>query len=199
MKVKEIIVVEGKCDTNKIKLAVDADTIETNGAALTAETLTMIKHAHEKRGIIVFTDPDFTGNLIRNKIMREIPDVKHAFLAKKDALPTNDHESVGIEHASVAAIREALRHTHYTRRDNSTDITRNDLIRYGLIGAGHAKKRREKLCATLHIGYANGKQLLHRFKMFNVSKCELNKAMMTILERGNEHDAILYCNTDSNE
>ena len=65
MDIKEIIVVEGKDDTIAIKRAVNADTIETNGSAISEETLKRIAHAQKKRGVIVFTDPDYPGRRIR--------------------------------------------------------------------------------------------------------------------------------------
>lgn len=61
MKIKEIIVVEGRDDTARIKLAVDADTIETNGSAIGDEVIRQIRLAQETRGVIVLTDPDFPG------------------------------------------------------------------------------------------------------------------------------------------
>ncbi|MDP4157503.1 MAG: toprim domain-containing protein, partial [Bacillota bacterium] len=61
MKLKEIIVVEGKDDTTAIKRAVDADTIETNGSAINKDTIEKIKLAQKTRGVIIFTDPDFPG------------------------------------------------------------------------------------------------------------------------------------------
>lgn len=83
MKIKEVIVVEGKSDTIKIKQAVDADTIETNGMEISKQTLKLIAHAQEKRGVIIFTDPDFPGNKIRQTIATNVPGCKHAFLPKK--------------------------------------------------------------------------------------------------------------------
>lgn len=50
MKIKEIIVVEGRDDTTAIKRAVDADTIETNGSAVSKMTIEKVKLAQEKRG-----------------------------------------------------------------------------------------------------------------------------------------------------
>ena len=67
MKIKEIIVVEGKDDTTAIKRAVNADTIETNGSAVNDETIEKIKLAQTTRGVIIFTDPDFPGEKIRNE------------------------------------------------------------------------------------------------------------------------------------
>ena len=87
MKIKEIIVVEGKDDTIAIHRAVNADTIETNGSAVSEETLEKIKHAQEKRGVIIFTDPDYPGERIRKIVNDNVPGCKHAFIKKNDALP----------------------------------------------------------------------------------------------------------------
>ena len=84
MKVQEIIVVEGKDDTARIKLAVEADTIETNGSALDEATIQRVMKAHETRGVIVLTDPDFPGGKIRETLTQRIPTIKHAFVRKED-------------------------------------------------------------------------------------------------------------------
>lgn len=86
MQIKEIIVVEGKDDTTAIKRAVQADTIETNGSAISEETLKRIQHAQEKRGVIVFTDPDYPGRRIRAIIEERVQGVKHAFYQKPKQL-----------------------------------------------------------------------------------------------------------------
>lgn len=183
MKVKEIIVVEGKSDTVKIKQAVQADTIETNGSAIDKSTLQLIKHAQEKRGVIIFTDPDYQGERIRHIISNEIQGCKHAFLPKHEAKSKSKYKSLGIEHASIRAIQDALANVYeYTENENN-DITKVDLIAYGLIGTSDAKEKREQLGRVLHIGYTNGKQLLNRLQMFQISKNELDVAMKHILSR----------------
>ena len=69
MKLKEIIVVEGKDDTVAIQRAVRADTIETNGsAARFIATIEQIKLAAQTRGVIFLTDPDYPGEKIRKKL-----------------------------------------------------------------------------------------------------------------------------------
>ncbi|MDO4814612.1 MAG: ribonuclease M5, partial [Gemella sp.] len=55
MKIKEIIVVEGRDDTNRVKEALECDTFETNGSAITREKLERLKKLNESRGIIVLT------------------------------------------------------------------------------------------------------------------------------------------------
>ena len=86
MKIKEIIVVEGKDDTTAVQQAVLADTIETNGSAINEQTIEKIKLAQETRGVIIFTDPDFPGQKIRHTISEQVPGCKHAFIPKEAAI-----------------------------------------------------------------------------------------------------------------
>ena len=55
MRINEFIVVEGRDDTERVKTAVECDTIETNGSAINRETLAVIQNAQETRGVIVLT------------------------------------------------------------------------------------------------------------------------------------------------
>jgi ribonuclease M5 len=178
MKIKEIIVVEGRDDTIAIQRAVEADTIETNGSAINDEILERIKIANEKRGVIIFTDPDFPGEKIRKTISARIPGCKHAFLPKEEALEKNG-KGVGVEHASVESIRKALEHVYEETIELKEEITFDDLIDAGLIGGSLAKARRNRLGQLLKIGYTNGKQLHKRLQMFQISK----EAFMTALEQ----------------
>ena len=68
VKMKEILVVEGKNDTNVLKSFLDCDTIETNGTHLGKEILRQIRLAQKMRGVIIFTDPDFPGEKILSLI-----------------------------------------------------------------------------------------------------------------------------------
>lgn len=187
MIIKEIIVVEGKNDTKKIKEAVQADTIETKGLALTEKTIEMLKHAQAKRGIIIFTDPDYAGNQIRKRITEAIPNCKHAYLPRKEAHSNKSKASIGIEHASVEAIRHSLRNVRKKGKKVKSDITRNDLLSYGLIGTNYARERREQLGDLLHIGYANAKQLLHRLHMFQIMRTQLKEAIDELEKRGHKY------------
>lgn len=85
MKINEFIVVEGRDDTERVKTAVECDTIETNGSAINQDTLNVIRHAQETRGVIVLTDPDFPGDKIRHTIRDYVPGVKHAYLDREKA------------------------------------------------------------------------------------------------------------------
>lgn len=187
MKVKEVIVVEGRDDSAKINQAVVADTIETNGSAINKYTLKQIKHAQEKRGVIIFTDPDYPGERIRHIIDQAVPGCKHAFLTQDKARAKyHKNKSLGIEHATIEDIKQALADVHELIEIKESEITKSDLLSYGLIGGTGSKRRREKLGERLQIGHTNGKQLLKRLTMFNITKSQFERAMSQILEGEND-------------
>ncbi|RHW31795.1 ribonuclease M5 [Neobacillus notoginsengisoli] len=179
MKIKEIIVVEGKDDTTAIKRAIDADTIETNGSALNEETIGKIILAKEKRGVIIFTDPDFPGEKIRSEITRRVPGCKHAFLPKEAAMEKLGR-GLGVEHAHPEAIRAALKDAQFMNEEAAEEITQDDLIDAGLIGGHGSSEKRARLGKILKIGYTNGKQLHKRLKMFQISSRQFAEALNAI-------------------
>jgi ribonuclease M5 len=181
MKIKEIIVVEGKSDTVTIKRAVQADTIETNGSEISEETIKKIIHAQHKRGVIIFTDPDFPGEKIRKTISQRVPGCKHAFLPKHKAIAKND-TGVGVEHATVQDIQDALNNVQIEDKSIGELISWQDLIDAGLVGGSRARLRRERLGDLLNIGYNNGKQLYKRLEMFRITKEEFIAAFEQVLQ-----------------
>lgn len=181
VKIKEIIVVEGKDDTAKINQAIEADTIETNGSAINQEIINRIKHAKNKRGVIIFTDPDYPGERIRHIIDQAVHGCKHAFLTQDEARAKNPHNnSLGIEHASLEAIRAALHKVYELTENQVGEITKSDLVNHRLIGVKEASKRREKLGEHLQIGHTNGKQLLKRLNQFQITRQEFEAAVRAI-------------------
>lgn len=176
MKIKEVIVVEGKDDTKAIRRALDADTIETNGSAVSEETIEKIRHAQQKRGVIILTDPDFPGEKIRKTVSDSVPGCKHAFIDKKEAMRKGG-KGIGVEHASPEAIRLALKDAHTMTGEVKEVVTKEDLLDAGLIGGMHAAKRRARLGELLKIGYTNGKQLHKRLMMFQVSRKDFADAL----------------------
>lgn len=183
IRIEEIIVVEGKDDTKRLQQFIDCDTIETNGSALSDETLNKISHAEEVRGVIIFTDPDFSGEKIRKQVTEVVPTAKHAFISRKNGVPKKTGGSLGVEHADKETILEALKNVSTpTTEDFTSEITQEDLIRFGLIAGTHAKRRRELIGEKLNIGYTNGKQLQKRLKMFQIDKDKFTQAMKEILE-----------------
>ncbi|WP_240377898.1 ribonuclease M5 [Bacillus piscicola] len=188
MKIKECIVVEGKDDTAAVKRAVDADTIETNGSAVGDTVLRQIKLAQERRGVIIFTDPDGPGERIRQIVSREVPGCKHAFLTKEEAL-SKKGGNLGIENADPAVIRRAILRV----REESGEkpkvqkewITQQDLMDSGMLAGPGARQRRERMGELLNIGYANGKQFLKKLEIFNIQYNEFARAFQVVLEEEN--------------
>lgn len=175
--VREVIVVEGRDDTAAVKKALDADTIETHGFGIRRSTWELIEKAYNERGIIIFTDPDYSGNEIRRRLKERFPNAKEAFLAQTDAEKDGD---IGIENAQPAAIIEALGKAHVTLGEKRTEFTPSDLIRDGLAGGSSAKQRREKLGKILGIGYANTHTLTDRLNRYGITREEYNEALRTI-------------------
>lgn len=184
-RIEEIIVVEGKDDTRRLQEVFDVDTIETIGSAIDETILSQIEHAQETRGVIVFTDPDFSGEKIRKIIMEAVPAAQHAFLPRSQAAPKKKG-SLGVEHASDEALREALRKVvtpvSQQDEDESEKIYRQVLASYGLIAGEQARAKREKLGDVLRIGYTNAKQLEKRLAMFRITETELAEAMKIVEE-----------------
>ena len=164
MKIKEIIVVEGRDDTNRVKEAVDCDTFETNGSALTKKKIERLIYLEKTRGIIVLTDPDYAGKRIRNIIEKNIPTAKHAY----------------IEAASKEDIIKALENYYTPMIEVKNDITNDLLLELGLVGGNTSKILREELCERLNIGYTNAKQLLNKLNMYNISRKRLLDEMNKI-------------------
>ncbi len=181
MKIKEIIVVEGRDDTVAVKNAVDADTIETNGSAIGKQVIEQIKLAKERRGVIILTDPDYPGERIRHIVSQKVPGCKHAFLPKKEAISKKGND-LGVENASPEAIRTALSDAQQEDEEWIEQVSVEELLALGLIGGKKARHRRERLGDLLKIGHTNGKQLYKRLIMFKISAEEFSEAISAVLK-----------------
>lgn len=169
-KIKEIIVVEGKTDTAIIQKLFEADTVETHGLALDDKTLDYIEEISKGRGIIILTDPDFPGMKIRNRIIERVPDAKHAFVDKKDAI---GKKKLGIAEAREEAIIDALKNV-VTFSKTKDSLTWEDFIDLGIIGS---RETRMKIYDAFHLGYGNAKTLFKRLNMANITKEEVLKVL----------------------
>ncbi|UVI30349.1 ribonuclease M5 [Paenibacillus spongiae] len=176
--IKEIIVVEGKDDTVAIKRALEAETIETGGSAVGEDVLRRVALAQQRRGVIIFTDPDHAGERIRKIVAQRVPGCKHAFLPQEEALYKGD---IGVENASPEAIRRALANVRTEvaeeQADTAPEITWDDLMKAGLLVNAQASERRLRMGNLLGIGYANGKQFYKRCTMFRITREEFEQAL----------------------
>lgn len=182
LKIKEIIVVEGRDDVRAVKAAVDAECITTSGLGLNPEIMKTIKNAASKKGIIIFTDPDFPGDKIRKMVKNEIPDAKEAFLKRQDATSSKTGK-FGIEFACPAAIIQALKNAKVTINTKDEEYTLGDMAKYGLMGKSYSGTLREFLSDHFIIGHANGKQFLKKINAFDIPRLELEEKIKEWLDK----------------
>ena len=176
---KEVIIVEGKMDTVAVKRALECDTIETGGFALRPQTLKQVEAAYKKRGIIILTDPDGSGERIRKYLTERFPDAGQAFVPKKDAKVPDD---VGIEQAKPEAILLALSKVHHHEYNPTPVFSVADLRDNGLSGSKDASRKRDLLGAELGIGYGTAKSFLRRLNTYGISREEFECALKIIDE-----------------
>lgn len=174
MKIKELIVVEGKTDLIFLKSFLDADIVITNGSEVSHETLEFIKEANKRQGVIILTDPDYPGLRIRNIVSEYIGECKHAYIEKKKAIKG---KKVGIAETSKDDIIEALNNVvTYSNRSNK-NITEVDLYNLGLFGKEDSKSKRDKVCDYYHLGWCNAKTFLKRVNMFGLSVDDIKEVI----------------------
>lgn len=174
---KEVIVVEGKSDIQRLALAVEADCIATEGFTLRKGVLEQIRYAYEKRGIIILTDPDTAGERIRRFLSKKFPEAKHAFIPREEAFANDD---IGIEQASPEAIRCALAKVRTESLVKHNEFTMGDLWRYDLNGSSQSAAARARIGGILGIGYGNAKQFLQRLNRYGVTREEFEKVCAEI-------------------
>ncbi len=176
-RIKEIIVVEGRDDTNAINRAVEADTIETHGFGIRKQTWDLLQKAYETRGLIIFTDPDKAGEDIRKRVLEAFPGSRETFLERRKAAKGGD---IGIENASPGDIREALEKARCRTADDTYTggvFDEADMERNGLTGTPDAKRKRETVGAKLGIGYGNSRAFLKKLNAYGITREEFDEAL----------------------
>lgn len=174
MKIKEVIVVEGHHDTNVLKQYFDCETIETNGLALSQETIELIRKAKERCGVIIFTDPDHPGEKIRQQINAAVSGCKNAYIEKNKA---KTPKKVGVEHAGRKDLEDALSHCFTYMEAYHPTFTMADMLNLGLQGKDDSAQRREWLGTIYHLGKPNAKTLLKRFNLLQISVQEVREQL----------------------
>ena len=156
VKIKEAIVVEGRYDRNTLSQIVDAPIFETNGFGIfkNKEQMALLRTVAQKRGLIVLTDSDGAGFVIRNHLKSAIPGayLKHAYIPdiagkeKRKAAPGKEGK-LGVEGMRPEVILEALRACGATFDDETQDspraaITKQDFVELGLSGGTDSSVKR---------------------------------------------------------
>nr|WP_297575212.1 ribonuclease M5 [uncultured Peptostreptococcus sp.] len=183
--IKEVIVVEGRDDIRAVKRALDCELIATGGFGFPKGVMDRIKAAQARRGVIIFTDPDFAGEKIRKKIANEVEGCKHAFLPREEASKDGD---IGIENARPESILAALAKVRTEIKADRKEFSNVDLVKNGLIGSDQSSHKRDKIGRLLGIGYGNSKQFLNRLNNYGVTRQEFDQALKDYAEGRQEHE-----------
>ena len=164
VKIKEAIVVEGRYDKNTLSQIVDAPILETSGFGIfkDKQQMALLRRIAETRGLIVFTDSDGAGFVIRNHIKSAIPGkyLKHAYIPdiygkeRRKSAPGKEGK-LGVEGMTRETILESLKRAGATmegeKRIPVRRITKQDLMELGLSGTPEASANRLKLLKKLNL------------------------------------------------
>lgn len=178
LKIKEVIVVEGRDDISAVKQAVDAEVFHVNGHAVRKnKSIDRLKLAYENKGLIILTDPDYAGEEIRKFLNKNFPNSKNAYISRKNGTKNGD---IGVENASPEVIIEALKKVKCNIESSENIFTTDLLFEYELIGNQKSSDLRAELGNELGIGYSNGKQFISKLNRYGVSLEDFKKAYKKI-------------------
>ncbi len=162
-KIREVVVVEGRYDKNALKQAVDATVVETGGFGVfnDRERLALLRRLAAERGLILLTDSDGAGFVIRNFLKGAIPksQIKHAYIPdipgkeRRKAAPGREGK-LGVEGMPPQVLLAALERAGATFEDGEArpdpaSITKADFYQWGLTGAPDSARRRAALLKAM--------------------------------------------------
>ena len=158
-RIEEVIVVEGRYDRNMLLQVVDATVVETGGFSVfnDREKLAFLRKLAQKWGLILLTDSDGAGFVIRNYLKGAIPteQVKQAYIPdipgkERRKRKAGKEGKLGVEGMTPEILLQALRRGGATfvgeaAPSAAVPITKADLLDRGLIGPGSTQKRQQLL------------------------------------------------------
>ena len=165
IKIREAIVVEGRYDKNTLSQLVDAPIFETSGFGIMNDKaqLELLRKVAATRGLIIFTDSDGAGFVIRNFLKSAIPahQLKQAYIPdiygkeRRKAAPGKEGK-LGVEGMKPEILLEALERAGATfddeaARENRTPITKADFFDWGLTGGSNSAEQRAALLKKLSL------------------------------------------------
>ena len=196
VKIKEAIVVEGRYDKNTLSQIVDAPILETSGFGIfkDKQQLKLLRKVAALRGLIVFTDADGAGFVIRNHLKSAIPGkfLKHAYIPdipgkeRRKSAPGKEGK-LGVEGMTPEIILESLRRAGATFEDGiaahiAGQITKQDLMELGLSGGADSAAKRKQILKHLSLPeYMSANAMLQALNLL-YTKEELTSIVDSILE-----------------
>ncbi len=162
IKLTEAVIVEGKYDKIKLSNILDAFIIETNGFGIFKDKtkLSFIKKLARERGVIILTDSDHAGFMIRNYISSGVPkeQIKNVYIPdifgkeKRKNAPSKEGK-LGVEGMPKEVIVNALSKAGVTSSKSvcTNPVTTVDFYDLGLTGGAGSKAKRKALCKALDL------------------------------------------------
>lgn len=164
IKVKEAVIVEGKYDRIKLSSVIDGLILETNGFRIfrDRERLALLRRLAQTRGLLILTDSDSAGFLIRSYLVGAIPkeQIRNAYIPdlygkeRRKEKPSREGK-LGVEGVPDAAILDALRRAGIGAEETSfrsvSPITKADLYAAGLSGGPNSAAMRAELLRKLDL------------------------------------------------
>lgn len=165
VKIRQAIVVEGRYDKNTLAQVVDAPIFQTDGFGIrkNREQLALLRRVAQKRGLVILTDSDGAGFMIRNYLKSAIPTqyLLHAYIpdvyGKERRKTTHGKEGkLGVEGMPPQVLLNCLRRAGVTFEDETAlpsggEITKQDLADLGLSGGHDSQKKRKALLKYLEL------------------------------------------------
>ena len=188
IKISQAVIVEGKYDKIKLSNIIDAFIIETNGFSIfkDKEKLSFIKKLADERGIIILTDSDHAGFMIRNHLLSAIPKEKitNVYIPdvygreKRKRIPSKEGK-LGVEGMDKEVLEKAFERAKINCeiKENPNPITNYDLYELGLSGTENAKQNKKKLLEKLELPEFLSTSSLLSYLNNNMTKEELYEAL----------------------
>ena len=180
IKVDQIVIVEGKYDKIKLSSIIDGIIIETDGFGIfkDKEKQKLIRKLAEKKGVVILTDSDSAGFVIRNFITSIVPNeyitnvyIPDIFGKEKRKESCSKEGKLGVEGVPAAIIAEAFAKAGIgaepSEEKSIKEITLNDFYDDKLTGSPDSKERRKKLLRQLDLPERmSTKAMLEIFNLF---------------------------------
>ncbi len=185
LRIREVIVVEGRYDRNSLSQVVDALIFETKGFSIfhDREKLDTLRMLAEERGLIILTDSDSAGFVIRNRLKSLLPPekIKQAFVPsvsgkeKRKDRPSKEG-LLGVEGMRPEELIQALKNAGATEDQSDGEaITDADFYRLGLNGKPGSAQLRRRLALELNLPPLISRQDLQKAAGLLLSREELTE------------------------
>ncbi|MBQ3135115.1 MAG: DUF4093 domain-containing protein [Oscillospiraceae bacterium] len=197
LRIREAVVVEGRYDKNTLSQVVDTLIVETGGFGIfkNEEQMDLLRRLAQKRGLIVFTDPDGAGFVIRNRIKSAVDPqyLKHAYVPdimgkERRKIRPGKEGKLGVEGMEPTVLEKALRNAGATVLEEGDApacdlaLTKADLMRFGLTGTPDSGTRRGELLRVLGLPRHMSANALLQYLNTCCTQGELDAALLQLEE-----------------